>query len=227
MPFYVAGTLAEQVTGIGVGKPEALRKAFFVLGNAVAGALTVWLTFLFALRLGGSARAAAATALTLAFATLLWPYAKMGFNAPRRRPGADLGHVRRVGRRADAPSRHVVVGGRGAWMHRARAPRTDSRNRACRDLHPAGSARGDLRRAMRLVIPVAVPVAAAIAITLSYNYVRFANPLDTGYLRDGTTTFGPALDRPHRDLSEPWPGAVPVLAGDAPELPGAGRPVAP
>ena len=52
-------------------------------------------------------------------------------------------------------------------------------------------ARGNLRQTVRQVIPVAVPVAAAIALTLYYNYVRFANPLDTGYLRDGTTTWGP------------------------------------
>jgi hypothetical protein len=82
VPFYLAGRFTEEVTGLGVGKPEALRKAFFVLGNAVAAALTVWLTFLFAMRLGGTSRAAAATALTLGFATLLWPYAGMGFNAP-------------------------------------------------------------------------------------------------------------------------------------------------
>jgi hypothetical protein len=82
VPFYLAGRFTEEATGLSVGKPEALRKAFFVLGNAFAAAATVWLTFLFALRLGGSARAAAATALTLGFATLLWPYAKMGFNAP-------------------------------------------------------------------------------------------------------------------------------------------------
>jgi len=50
--------------------------------------------------------------------------------------------------------------------------------------------RWKIRDAFRQVVPVAVPVAAAIALTLYYNYTRFANPLDTGYLRDGTTAFG-------------------------------------
>ena len=40
-------------------------------------------------------------------------------------------------------------------------------------------------------MPVAIPVAAALMLTLYYNQVRFGNPWDTGYLRDGTTTFGP------------------------------------
>jgi len=40
-------------------------------------------------------------------------------------------------------------------------------------------------------VPVAVPVAAALLLTLAYNYARFGNVLDTGYLRDSTAAFGP------------------------------------
>jgi hypothetical protein len=39
-------------------------------------------------------------------------------------------------------------------------------------------------------LPVAVPVLAAAMLTLCYNHVRFGSPWDTGYLRDGTATFG-------------------------------------
>ena len=82
VPFYWAGRLAEMRIGFAVGRSEAVRKAAFVVGSAVAAALVVWLTYLFAYRWSGHSRASAATALTLAFATLLWPYAKFGFNAP-------------------------------------------------------------------------------------------------------------------------------------------------
>ena len=190
IPFYVAGKVAERVTGIGVGKPEALRKAFFVLGNAVAGALTVWLTFLFALRLGGSARAATATALTLAFATLLWPYAKMGFNAPVAALALVWGtYCAWVGVRARRPA---MLWWAGVGLGCAALVRHE----LILATVPVGifilmESRGNIRQTIRQVIPVAVPVAAAIALTLCYNYVRFANPLDTGYLRDGTTTWGP------------------------------------
>jgi hypothetical protein len=189
VPFYYAGLVVERVTGLGIGKPEAIRKAFFVLGNAVAGALTVWLAFLFALRLGGSVRAAAATACTLAFATLLWPYAKMGFNAP-------------------VAALTMLWGTYGAWVgvrdRRAAMLWSAGIGFGCTMLvrHelvlatvPVGifilmESRWRIRDAFRRVVPVAVPVAVAIALTLYYNYARFANPLDTGYLRDGTTAFG-------------------------------------
>lgn len=190
VPFYWAGKVAEQVTGIGIGKPEALRKAFFVLGNAVAGALTVWITFLFAVKLGGSLRAAAATAMTLAFATLLWPYAKMGFNAPVAAFTLAWGtYAAWVGVRE---GRAGLLWSAGVGL----ACTAMVRHELILATVPVGifilmEARGRLRQAIAQVLPIAVPVAVAIALTLYYNYVRFANPLDTGYLRDGTTTWGP------------------------------------
>ena len=141
VPFYWAGKLAERVTGIGIGKPEALRKAFFVLGNAVAGALTVWLTFLFALKLGGSARAAAATALTLAFATLLWPYAKMGFNAPVAALTLLWGtYGAWTGVREHRPAM-LWSAGIGLACTCSGAPRVDPRDSARGHLHPDGGSR--------------------------------------------------------------------------------------
>jgi hypothetical protein len=212
VPFYLAGRLVEEVTGLGVGKPEALRKAFFVLGNAVAGALTVWLTFLFALRLGGSARAAAATALTLAFATLLWPYAKMGFNAPLaaltvlwgtygawvgvRDTRAAMLWSAGVGFGCAALVRHELIlatvpAGIFILMETIGKPGDGFMTRVRRLFASAGTGHESAWRAvLRHVVPVAVPVAAAIALTLYYNDTRFGNPWDTGYLRDGTTAFG-------------------------------------
>ena len=189
VPFYVAGRVAEEATGLGIGKPEAIRKAFFVLGNAVAAAVTVCMTFFFALRLGGSARAAASTALTLGFATLLWPYAKMGFNAPVAAMTLLCGvYLLWTGVRDARPGILWLSGiGFGCALL--------VRHELALATLPAGlwillESSGRARTALRRAVPVAAPVAAAVLLTLYYNYVRFGNPWDTGYLRDSTTAFG-------------------------------------
>jgi hypothetical protein len=190
LPFYAAGRLVENVTGLGVGKPEAIRKAFFVLGNAVASALAVWLTFLFALRLGGTARAAALTALTLGFGTLLWPYARWGFSAPLTALTLVWGtYGTWVGSREKRPAM-LFVGGVGL------ACALLVRHELVLAAVPAGiwillESGGEWKSAIRRGALVACPVAAAALLTLYYNEVRFGNPWDTGYLRDGTATFGP------------------------------------
>ena len=190
VPFYLAGRVTEEATGLSVGKPEALRKAFFVLGNAVAAAATVWLTFLFALRLAGSARAAAATALTLGFATLLWPYAKMGFNAPVAALALLWGvYLVWTGVRDTRPAALWLSGiGFGCALL--------VRHELALAMLPAGlwvlvESGWNVRTALKRAIPVAVPVAAAVLLTLYYNHVRFGNLWDTGYLRDSTAAFGP------------------------------------
>jgi hypothetical protein len=190
VPFYLAGRAAEAATGLGVGKPEAIRKAFFVIGNAFAAAATVWLTFLFALRLGGSARAAAATALALGFGTLLWPYAKMGFNAPVAALTLLWGtFLVWTGVREARPAMLWLSGiGFGCALL--------VRHELALATLPAGlwiliESRWNARAALRQIVPVAVPVAGALLLTLYYNHVRFGNILDTGYLRDSTAAFGP------------------------------------
>jgi hypothetical protein len=190
VPFYLAGRSAEAATGLGVGKPEAIRKAFFVIGSAFAAAATVWLTFLFALRLGASARAAAATALALGFGTLLWPYAKMGFNAPVAALTLLWGvYLVWTGIR-DARAAMLWLSGIGFGCALL------VRHELVLATVPAGlwiliESRGNVRAALKRAVPVALPVAAALLLTLYYNHVRFGNVLDTGYLRDSTAAFGP------------------------------------
>jgi hypothetical protein len=190
VPFYLAGRSAEAATGLGVGKPEAIRKAFFVVGSAFAAAATVWLTCLFALRLGASARAAAATALALGFGTLLWPYAKMGFNATVAALTLVWGvYLVWTGVRDARPAMLWLSGaGFGCALL--------VRHELVLATLPAGlwiliESRWNVRAAIRRIVPVAVPVAAALLLTLYYNHVRFGNILDTGYLRDSTAAFGP------------------------------------
>ena len=82
VPFFVAGRVASRVTGLSIGRADAIEKAAVALGNTVAMAAGVWVCYLFARRITGSTRTAARCALATAFATPLWPYSKFGFNAP-------------------------------------------------------------------------------------------------------------------------------------------------
>ena len=189
VPFYLAGKLVEDATGIGVGKPEALRKAFVVLGNAVAGALTVWLTFLFACGIGGSPRASVLTALTLGFGTFLWTYSKFGFSAPLTALTILWGlYGVWTGTRTRRPAL-LWLGGLGLGCALL------VRHELALAVVPVGlwivvESRGSWLRIVRRSLPVALPVVAAGLLTLYYNEVRFGRPWDTGYLRDRTATFG-------------------------------------
>ena len=189
VPFYLAGRTAERLTGIDVGKDEALGKAALAGGSTIPSALVVWLTFWFAWRLTGSTPASVGTALIVAFATLLWPYSKFGFNAPL----ATL----------------CVVGGLyGVWLGaRARRPLLLAaggvglgcallvRHELALVTIPVGvwlllEQKFRWRDAVRDGLIVAAPVVVALAVTAYYNVVRFGNPFDTGYLRDETAGLG-------------------------------------
>jgi hypothetical protein len=193
VPFYVLGRLAEAGLGVSIGRPDAITKAAFVCGSAVAAALVVWVVFLFAWRLAGDRRAAVLTALTVGFGTVLWPYAKFGFNAPL----ATL----------------TVVGGvYGVWcgVRYGRRPAlwAGSLLLACamlvrHELALVSIAVGiwayfesDRRwlPTARTWAAIGLPAIAAGLVTLAYNQARFGSPWDTGYLRDSTATFGSALD---------------------------------
>jgi len=189
VPFYAVARAAERVTGLALGKPEVLPKAGFVVGSAFAAALTVWVAFLFAWRLSSDTRQAALTALTVGFGTLLWPYAKFGFSAP-------------------LATLCILFGTYGIW--------TGIRDNRPAMLALGGAGLGGallVKHELALVcLPVAiwiliesdydwrfvisrglvsgVPVVAAGLLTLYYNYVRFGNALDTGYLRDDTLALG-------------------------------------
>jgi Dolichyl-phosphate-mannose-protein mannosyltransferase len=82
VPFFLAGRAAARVTGLAIGRADAIEKAAVALGNTVAMAIGAWVCFLFARLVTGSTRTAASCALATAFVTPLWPYSKFGFNAP-------------------------------------------------------------------------------------------------------------------------------------------------
>lgn len=192
IPFYVAARTAERWSGLGVAKPEALRKAGFVVGSAVAAALAVWVAFLFAWRLSLNARAALATSLTLAFATLLWPYAKFGFSAPLATLCVLFGtYGVWTGIRLNRPAMLVLGGvGLGCAM-------LVKHELVLLCLPVAvwimAESKWDWRLILKRGLMAGLPVAVAVVLTLYYNYMRFGNPIDTGYLRDTTVIRGSVL----------------------------------
>ena len=82
VPFYAAGRAIQHMTGLGLGKPDSLLKAAVDIGSAVAAAGTVAIVFVFALVLTGRAVPALVCAAACGVGSLLWPYARFGFNAP-------------------------------------------------------------------------------------------------------------------------------------------------
>ncbi len=82
VPFYLAGRAIVRVTGLRVGKEDSVLKAAVVMGSAVAAAGTVTMVFLLAWLMVGHVRASVIAAAACGVGSLLWPYARLGFNAP-------------------------------------------------------------------------------------------------------------------------------------------------
>ena len=190
VPFYIVGRAAERVTGLDVGKADAVRKASLVAGSAVAAAATVWLAFWFAWRLFGAIRPAILTALALGFATMLWPYSKFGFSAPLATLCVLAGvYGVWVGAR-HARMGMLVAGGVGIGcallVHHelvlTAVPVT---------IWLALEYRPRWRQFFQSAALVAAPIVTAVLVTACYNFVRFGNPIDTDYLRDETAGLGP------------------------------------
>ena len=204
VPFYMIGRIVEVNLGFNVGRPDAVRKAAFVLGSAVAAALTVWIVFLFAWRLTGDMSASIATAFIVAFGTLLWPYSKYGFNAAAATLAVTAGvYAVWVGRRSDriGPLVFAGVAFGGAllirpeltlagvvaivWFHGGDGGRW-SRSDGFSAATPAPSV---IPERIPSLLALALPIAAAIAGMFAYNHARFGSIWDSGYLRDSTATF--------------------------------------
>jgi hypothetical protein len=202
IPFYVAGRVVEVNLGVSVGRPDALRKAAFVAGSAVAAALVVWVAFLFCFRMSGDRRAAVAVAIGIAFGTLLWPYSKFGFNAPLATLAVTAGvYAAWVGARTDSIRHLALCGAAFGFALLVRAELALAAGIAA--LWVASEYAWQVRRVSRAWFAIGVPIAIAVAITLAYNATRFGSMADTGYLRDGTATFN--------DWTRLWEGFAGLL----------------
>ena len=189
VPFYFAGATVERLTGLSVGKADAVGKASLVAGSAVAAAASVWLAFWFAWRLFGRIRPALLTALSFGFSTMLWPYSKFGFSAPLATLCVLAGvYGVWVGTRLARPGM-LVAGGVGigcALLVRHELVLTAVPT----TIWLAFEYQPKWRQFFKSAALVATPIVAAVLGTAYYNVVRFGNPIDTGYLRDETAGIG-------------------------------------
>ena len=189
VPFYLTARLAERATGLALGKPDVLPKAGFVVGSAFASALAVWVVFLFAFRISNDVRAAVRTATAVGFGTILWPYAKFGFNAPLATLCLLFGtYGTWVGARLDRPGM-LALGGAGLGAAIL------VRHELALACLPIGlwlitESKGDWPVVLRRGLLSGAPVAIAVLAMLYYNQIRFGNPFDTGYLHDETLAIG-------------------------------------
>jgi len=180
IPFYLGGRLAERLTGLRIGGGDTLTKAAVVLGSAVAAAATVSVVLLFAFRLTGDLLAACWAAFSLGFATLLWPYARFGFNAPLAALSVATGiYLIWVGVRLRRP-RALLWGGLclGAAML--------TRHELALAIVPAAiwvwwESSRSVARAWYVGRPAALGFSMCAVIWLGYNAARFGSPFYTGY----------------------------------------------
>jgi hypothetical protein len=192
IPFYLAGRALGDVSPVQIGKRNTLSKAAVALGQTLVAALVVWLTFRFAVAVTGNVAAATMAALTLAFASVLWPYAKFGFNQPLA-CATLLAAVTDayVGVRDRAAGRLRLA---GVWLSASLLTRHEMMIAAAPiawwlAVSPAGSWPERVKR----IAAFGVPLAAGIAIWLAFNAWRFGNPIDTGLLRDPVPAMGSSL----------------------------------
>lgn len=82
IPFYLTGRTAAALAGSQLGKSDTVPKAFVALGQIPLATAIVWVAYRLSLALTGSIVSSALAAVTLAFGSLVWPYAKFGFNQP-------------------------------------------------------------------------------------------------------------------------------------------------
>jgi hypothetical protein len=189
VPFYLAATIVTRATGLRIGKPDSLAKAFVALGQTFITAAIVWLVFDFACLVTLDLTASLVAALALAFASVLWPYSKFGFNQPLAALTL-VAAVRSAYLGARSGESRLLVQS-GFWIAASLMTRHEM---AIAILPMAGwlwyDAPGATRERLRRLAAFAPGVLVGAIAWLSYNAVRFGNPFDSGYLRDVVPGFG-------------------------------------
>lgn len=182
IPPYLAAKVFLAASGLRLGKPDTIPKAAVAMGQTVVAAALVWIVYGFGLTLTGRPRAAALGALTLAFATILWPYAGFGFNQPLAALMLVACLHDAVRGMREGSQRRLVAA--GLWLAAGLLTRHEM---ALVTLplvawivwcSPAGP------RRWQPVAAVAPGLIGGIVIWMAYNAMRFGNPLDSGYLDD-------------------------------------------
>jgi hypothetical protein len=191
IPFYLAAKLFAASTGFRIGKADSVPKAFVALGQTVIGAVIVWQTFRLSVLVTGNVLAATLAALTLAFGSILWPYARFGFNQPLACATllesviAALNGIR-TNRRRD-----IVAS--SAWISVSLMTRHEMALGALPIAALLIAAPGTSSVRWRRLAAFAPGLIAGVACWLFFNAIRFGNPLDAGYMRDPSPEFGSSV----------------------------------
>ena len=179
VPFIVAGRRASSWLGVDLGDSDALPKAFVAVASTIPAAVAAAFGFLLSWRLSGAARASVMAAFALAFGTLLWPYAKFGFNAALTTAALTAG-IYAMGVGALDRHRPLAVAG-GLGMGIALLTRHEMAIAAAVALVWVAWATRRGRRQLDIVIGAALPIFAAIALWMTLNVMRYGHPLRSGH----------------------------------------------
>jgi Dolichyl-phosphate-mannose-protein mannosyltransferase len=189
IPYYLAGRAAARHVADRIGRHEAIEKAAVALGNGLPMAATVWVVYLFGRDCVRRRSSAVAAALAAAFATPAWPYAKFGFNVPLS--ALALTAAGYLAWRATRRKRSSVPV--GLLLSLALL----TRHELLLAVLPIGLwfavERDSARDVLRRLFGLAAGLAPGVLIWLAYNYMRFGNVLDAGYLRDPIPQFGSSV----------------------------------
>jgi hypothetical protein len=191
IPFYLAGTAFVRMTGISAGKPDSVPKAAVALAQTVLVAGVVWQIFVLSVRLTNDPQAAAMAATTAAFGTVLWPYARLGFNQPLAALALVAAVMTALGGTRTDESRRLALS--GWWLALALMTRHEMALAAIPLALWLLVSADDWQTGLRRLSIFAPGIIVGIAAWLLFNAVRFGNPLDSGYLRDTTPGFGSSI----------------------------------
>jgi hypothetical protein len=189
VPFDLAGRAVVAATGLHAGKSTTIRKAAVALGQTLVVAAIIWQIFRLSLFVTGDLTAATLASVTMAFGSLLWPYARFGFNQPLATLtllAAVIDALTAVRQRL--PWRAARA---GLWLSLSLLTRHEMGLAAVPlTLWLAFGDDGTLAERRRELLGFVGVFCAGVATWLIYNAVRFGNPFDSGFLRDRVPGFG-------------------------------------
>lgn len=190
IPFFLIGrTIVDW--GLQLGRPDTLPKAAVALSQTLVVAFLTTQVFRLALMVA-STRAAVMAAVTCAFGSVLWPYALFGFNQPLAAvmlTGALIAALRGV---RESSNRGLYAA--GGWLGLGLLTRHELALAGA----PIGAwilmaSDGTIGDRVRRVLRMSAGLGAGLVVWLTYNYVRFGNPIDSGFLRDPVPGFGSSM----------------------------------
>jgi hypothetical protein len=191
VPFYLAAKLFAGSTRFRLGKSDSVPKAFVALGQTLLGAVIVWQTFRLSTLVTGNVIAATLAALTLAFGSLLWPYARFGFNQPLACATLLESVIAALNGVRTGEPRYLVAS--SVWISASLMTRHEMALGALPVAALLTSAPGPSGRRWRRVAAFAPGLIGGVALWLFFNAIRFGNPLDAGYMRDPSPEFGSSV----------------------------------